>query len=541
MNLIEIIINIDFEDRTGLGYEIFEVCENNDIDKIGMEVIPRQGMFIKLRVGEENKTKFLQDLKRVNGVLDVSFKNHMPYESREHKLNTILNAISEGVIAIDADGKIRHINKLACQIFDCTREEALELGTDELFGMDPPILDTLSTGHPHRLVERKIKRNQKFIRILTSSDPIIGPKGHVMGAVATIKDFKDVEEIISMVDIKNGLTSFDDIIFQSSKMRYLIETARTVARGNSTIMLRGESGTGKELFARAIHMEGNRANAPFIAINCAALPDSLLESELFGYVEGAFTGALKGGKKGIFEQAHNGTIFLDEIGEISPSVQVRLLRVLQEGAIRRVGGTKEIRVDVRIITATHRNLEDMIKIDLFREDLYYRLNVIPLTICPLRDRIDDIQPIAQHLVRKISKKLGKKEAHLTMESIDHLKAQTWPGNVRQLENVLERVINMVDDQEITPQHFYAWTDLTPPPSKLKMNYDEELNLRIPLDEQFPSLKEIVAQVEQQVLLHVLKEHNSSRKAGKVLGVSNTTILNKMNTYGIKISDKFFYQ
>jgi transcriptional regulator of aroF, aroG, tyrA and aromatic amino acid transport len=541
MNLHEIIINIDFEDRTGLGYEIFDVCEKNEIDKIGMEVIPGQGMFIKLRVNEESESKFLQDLKKVIGVLDISYRNHMPYEEKEYKLNTILNAISEGVVAIDKHGKIKHINKLACQIFDCKKEEVLKLTADELFGTNPAILKTLSTGNPNRLVEQKIKRNQKLIRILTSTDPILDSKGAVIGAVASIKDFKDVEEIISKVDIIKSLTTFDDIIYQSEKMRNLIETAKTVARGNSTILLRGESGTGKELFARAIHMEGSRAQDPFIAINCAALPDSLLESELFGYVEGAFTGAVKGGKKGVFEQANNGTIFLDEIGEISPSVQVRLLRVLQEGTIRRVGGTKEIQVDVRIISATHRNLEDMIRKDLFREDLYYRLNVIPIKVYPLRERVDDIQPIAQHLVRKISKKLGKKEALLTKESIDLLKVQDWPGNVRQLENTLERVINMIDERDIIPEHFYAWTDVTIPTSTKEEQDKEELYLKIPLNQQFPSLKEIVAQVEQQVLLHVLQEHNSSRKAGKVLGVSNTTILNKMSTYGIKISDKFFYQ
>lgn len=537
----EIIINIDFEDRTGFGYEVFEVCEKNNIDKIGMEVIPGQGMFIKLRVSAKNKEKFLKELKMINGVLDITLHNHMPYEAKEYKLNTILNAISEGVVAIDVQGKVKHINKLACDIFDCKRDDVLEVRADELFGLKAPILETLLTGKPNRLVERKIKKNQKFIRILTSSDPILDSMGVVIGAVATIKDFKDVEEIISKVDIKKGLTTFDDIVYQSVEMRNLIETAKTVARGNSTIMLRGESGTGKELFARAIHMEGNRANAPFIAINCAALPDSLLESELFGYVEGAFTGALKGGKKGVFEQANNGTIFLDEIGEISPSVQVRLLRVLQEGTIRRVGGTKEIQVDVRIISATHRNLEDMIRKDLFREDLYYRLNVIPLKVYPLRERMDDIHPIAQHLVRKISKKLGKKEAFLTKESMDLLKVQEWPGNVRQLENALERVINMIDEHDIIPEHFYAWTDLIMQTSTQEKKDKEELYLKIPLNQQFPSLKDIVAQVEQQVLLHVLQEHNSSRKAGKVLGVSNTTILNKMNTYGIKISDKYFYQ
>lgn len=537
MNLDEIIINIDFEDRIGLGYEIFEVCEKNGIDKISMEVIPDQGMFIKMRALEENKSTFLQDLREIKGVNDISFRNYMPYESREHQLNTILNAISEGVVAVSENGEIKHINKLACKIFECASDDALGRGADELFGKNPPILETLRTGRSYRLIERKIRRNQKFIRILTSSDPILDSKGNVIGAVATIKDFKDVEEIISKVDLKNGLTTFDDIIYQGSKMKYLIEMAKTVARGNSTIMLRGESGTGKELFARAIHMEGNRAIAPFIAINCAALPDSLLESELFGYEEGAFTGALKGGKKGIFEQASDGTIFLDEIGEISPSVQVRLLRVLQEGTIRRVGGMKEIPVDVRIITATHRNLEEMIKKKFFREDLYYRLNVIPLTIPPLRERAEDIQPIAEYLLRKIAKKLGKKEVWLTTESIHLLKMQAWPGNVRQLENVLERVMNMMEGQAITPQHFYDWTDLSTPVPKSENHGGEEFTVRVPVHQPFPRLKEIVAQVEYQVLLHVLKEHNSSRKAGKVLGVSNTTILNKMNVLGITNTDK----
>ncbi len=537
MDLNELIIKIDFEDRAGLGYEVFEVCEKNRIDKIGMEVIPNQGMFIKLRVSEESKAKFLHDLRSVRGVINISFSEHMPYEAREHKLNTVLNAVSEGVVAIDKDGNIKHINKVACQIFDCTREEALKLTAEELFDKNPPILNTLLTGRPYRLEERKIRRNQKLIRILTSGVPILDQKGNVMGAVATIKDFKDVEEIISKVDVKNGLTTFDDIIYQSSKMRHLIETAKIVARGNSTILLRGESGTGKELFARAIHMEGNRSNAPFIAINCAALPDTLLESELFGYAEGAFTGALKGGKEGIFEQANNGTIFLDEVGEISPAVQVRLLRVLQEGTLRRVGGTKETQVDVRIITATHRNLEDMIKNDHFREDLYYRLNVIPLTLYPLRDRVEDIQLIAQHLLKKICRKLGKQEARLTKESMNLLKVQEWPGNVRQLENVLERVINMIDEQEITPQHFNSWADIDQPVSKIEKNCEQELYVKIPIDNQLPTLKEIVAQVEKRILLHVLEEHKSSRKAGRVLGVSNTTILNKMNAYNISNTDK----
>jgi len=321
-------------------------------------------------------------------------------------------------------------------------------------------------------------------------------------------------------------------------MRHVIKTAKMVAKGNSTILLRGESGTGKELFARAIHRESLRAQAPFIPINCAALPDSLLESELFGYEEGSFTGAARGGKKGLFEQADHGTIFLDEIGEIPNQVQVRLLRVLQEGMIRRVGGSKELSVDVRIVAATHRNLEEMIPKGEFREDLYYRLNVIPLRIPPLRERSEDIPLIAQHLIRKISEKLGKSEIHLTKESLDLLMGQTWPGNVRQLENILERIINVMDCAELKPQHLYEWTDLvsTPHPAEREEGI---FQIQIPVDKEWPPLKKIVSEVEKQVLIRVLETHASSRKAGKILGVSNTTILNKMKSYGI--SGKNFYQ
>jgi len=425
MEFLERVIQIDFEDRLGLGMEIFEGCEKNRVDKIGMEVIPAQGMFIKFRCTSVDQVqRLIKDLTAVQGVVLVKLRDQMPYEEREQEL----------------------------------------------------------------------------------------------------------KEIISKIDSKE-LISFAGIIHQSAKMRHVIETAKMVAKGNSTVLLRGESGTGKELFARAIHRESLRVQAPFIPISCAALPDSLLESELFGYEEGSFTGAARGGKKGLFEQADHGTLFLDEIGEIPTQVQVRLLRVLQEGTIRRVGGTKEISVDVRIVAATHRNLEEMIQKGEFREDLYYRLNVIPLRIPPLRERSEDIPLIAQHLIRKISEKLGKPEIHLTKETIDLLMGQTWPGNVRQLENILERIINVMDSAEIKPHLFYEWTDLVSTPHTAKC-VDGNFQIQIPVGEEWPTLKRIVSEVEKQVLMRVLETHSSSRKAGRVLGVSNTTILNKMKSYGI---------
>lgn len=528
----ELVIQIDFIDRIGLGYEVFEVLKKHQINLLAMEAKANQGMSIKF--GHKNKEieGLLQGLKKIEGVLSVTLKDHMPYEQREDELKTILNLVSEGIIAVNKSGYITHINEGASQILFVPAEEAIGHRIDQLLHSEIPILNTLESGEKYHLKDIRVKKDQKTYHYLTSGSPIINEKGQITGAVATIKDYRQVEEMISKVDSKKSLTTFQDIIHQSPKMRKIIDTAKMVAKGDSSILLRGESGTGKELFARAIHMESNRCHAPFIAINCAALPETLLESELFGYEEGSFTGASKGGKKGLFEQADSGTLFLDEIGEISPHTQVRLLRVLQENSIRRVGGNKEIPIDVRIIAATHRNLEEMITKGLFREDLYYRLNVIPLRIPPLRERPEDIPLIAQHIIRKIGNKLNKPDIRMSKKVADYLNSQRWPGNVRQLENMLERVINVTEQKEITLENFQEWTNLDSVKQRRPSNEDI-LQIEIPVKEEWPSLKEIVQEVEKQVLQRVLQKHDSSRKAGRVLGVSNTTILNKMKNYGIE--------
>lgn len=526
---VELVVLIEFIDRFGLGYEVFEVLKNHEINVLGMEAKANQGMMIKFgHIANDRLKDFLTDLSKIDGVLSTTLKDQMPYEQRENQLRTILNLVSEGIIAVNKEGVITHINDVACKILYVNPEESLGRNIGQLLDSNIPILETLKTGNSYSLSEIKIKKDKKVYHYLTSGSPIINQKGKIVGAVATIKDYKQVEEIISKVDHIKKLTTFNDIIFQSQKMKKIVDMAKTVAKGDSSILLRGESGTGKELFARAIHMDSNRVNNPFIAINCAALPESLLESELFGYEEGSFTGANKGGKKGLFEQANYGTLFLDEIGEISPSIQVRLLRVLQENAIRRIGGNKEVPVDVRIITATHRNLEEMISKGEFREDLYYRLNVIPIRIPPLRERPEDIPLIAQHLVRKISLKLNKYDIRFSKDVIDYLEAEKWPGNVRQLENSLERIINVVDGKEIKLEHFYEWTSLDSKHIIDKKNKNENvLHLAIPIEDGWPLLKDIVKEVEKQVISQVMVNHNSSRKAGKILGVSNTTILNKL--------------
>lgn len=526
----EHILQIDFVDSPGLGYEVFRLMEKNRLDKIDMEASHR-GMVIKFRSSSPQQvSRLLHELAQVAGVTNLVLRDQMPYEEREQELRTILDAVSEGILAVNRDGRITHINEPACRLLHCSASEVVGHAAAELLADDPPILHTLRSGQPCRLKERRLLRHGKAVRFFVSCMPVKNEKGQTIGAVSTFKDLQQVERILSQVDKQRRFASFDDIIHQSAPMRSLIASARTVAKSSSTILLRGESGTGKELFAAAIHGEGGRYQGPFVAVNCSALPDALLESELFGYEEGSFTGALKGGKKGLFEQADKGTLFLDEIGELSPQMQVRLLRVLQSGAIRRVGAATETAVDVRIIAATHRNLERMIRDGQFREDLYYRLNVIPLHIPTLVERREDIPLLAQHLIRKICDKLDKQEVHLTRDSVELLIRQTWPGNVRQLENTLERLVNLVDAPEIRPEHLRLWLDMER--STPNEKNAQSIELRLPEAGPWPELKEIVAQVEREVLQQVLKTHPSSRLAGQVLGVSNTTILNKIKQYGL---------
>jgi len=531
----EYVIQIDFVDRPGLGYEIFSLTEQHHLDKIAMEVLPNLGMVIKFYcIVEQKAHHFIAELRLVPGVKAVNFRNEMPYEEREDTLKTILNSVNEGILAVDKDGKITHINEVSRKLLQCRPTQVIGQGVEELLGTNHLMFETLKSGKTYTLHEGRLKKEGRNVHYLISSQPILNDKGQIIGAVATLKDFRQVEAIISKVDKIRHLKTFDEIVFQSKKMSQLIAAARTVARSRSTVLLRGESGTGKELFASALHTEGPRRQAPFIAVNCTALPETLLESELFGYEEGAFTGAVKGGKAGLFEQANGGTLFLDEIGELPLLVQVRLLRTLQEGTIRRVGGSKEQNVDVRIIAATHRNLEAMVQKGGFREDLYYRLNVIPLTIPPLRERKEDIPLLAKHLIRKICRKLNKPEVRLVSESVGFLMKQEWPGNIRQLENTLERIINLLDSPEITPHDLAVWSDIgncndTVPSAWPKKNV---VQFEIPSAEAGVGLKDMVGRVEKEIIMSVLEKYPSSRLAGQVLGVSNTTILNKIKSYGL---------
>jgi TyrR family helix-turn-helix protein len=308
---------------------------------------------------------------------------------------------------------------------------------------------------------------------------------------------------------------FSDIICSSQSMRLLIEKAIRVADSKYTVLIRGDTGTGKELLARAIHNSGQRRFYPFIPVNCSALPESLMESEFFGYEKGAFSGADCKGKKGLFEMADKGTLFLDEFGEMSLSLQAKLLRVLQDGGIRRVGGAQIIPVNVRIIVATNANLEEMVEQRLLRADLYYRINVLSLTIPPLRERPQDITLLIRHFVQKYAKEFQRRII-LDKACFTALHHHAWPGNVRELENTIIRLMLMAESDVIT--------------------LDELGMVNLPAVEQVPTerpFKEQVLNAERQLIEQMVEENVSSRHIAKALGVSHTTVLNKIRSYQLE--------
>ena len=358
-------------------------------------------------------------------------------------------------------------------------------------------------------VTRLIKKNKDFIEFT-----------HRMGELLVMKLKEEAQttklrETVRQLKNNSGTLSFDDIIGDSKELSKVKKSARLFAAGNSTILLQGESGTGKEVFARAIHTERSRGAGPFVAINCAALPENLIESELFGYVEGAFTGASKGARIGKFELADGGTLFLDEIGEIPIHLQAKLLRALQERKIQKVGGSKEINIDVRIIAATNRDLELLVKEGMFREDLYYRLSVIPIFIPSLRERKGDIRQLAEYFCNIYSKALNKDIFGLEKTTLKILSEYSWPGNIRELQNAIEYAVN------ISSNSYLKRTDL---PEKILRGRKSITETGI------AELKDLHT-VEYEYIQKAIETYGNTlegkEKAAQVLGISLATLYRKL--------------
>ena len=320
-----------------------------------------------------------------------------------------------------------------------------------------------------------------------------------------------------------GRHRFDGLVGRSAKMKSIFQLIERVAGTGSTIMISGESGTGKELIARAIHYNSGRGERPFVSINCGALPDELLESELFGHMKGSFTGAI-GTKKGLFEVADGGTIFLDEIGETTPAMQIKLLRVLQERTIRRVGGTEETPVEVRVITATNQDLEKMVREKTFREDLFYRINVIPIRMPALREKPEDIPALAEHFLEKCRKAMGKGAQAIAEDTMECLEAYHWPGNVRELENVIERAVALEPTETIQPDSL---------PREVRVGRPGKADVDVVLPESGIDLEKHLEELRQRYMVEAMdRAHGVQTRAAEILGMTFRSFRYFAKKYGL---------
>ncbi len=397
-----------------------------------------------------NKTffHFVQNLSQlISGKLEAE-QSAIKLGTSLKKNIAILNAVHDGVIAVDQNGIIEQINHSASTYFQIKEETYLGKNISELLPSSV-VKGIVRDNKPYVDKEVDLKLANKSHSVFLTTEPV-NRKALNGGTVLSFKRAQEINTLTKHFSLSGTQPiTFDNILGEVPSMKSVIEMAKKVAVGDSNVLILGESGTGKEIFARAIHNESLRSNGPFIAINSAAIPEPLLESELFGYDEGAFTGARRGGKPGKCELASGGTLFLDEVGDIPLFLQSKFLRMIQERTIERVGGTKTIPLDIRIITATHRNLEEMVLNREFREDLYYRLNVIPINLPPLRERLDDIYAISMLNLKKFSHRLNKNIVRLSQEVLDLFRTYPWPGNIRELENTIEYAINIETTDTIT--------------------------------------------------------------------------------------------
>jgi len=445
---------------------------------------------------------------------------HLVDKSELTARDTILDSIADGVFTVNREWKITSFNRAAEKITGLTRDEAIGQRCCDVFRAsicetECALNQTLQSGES--LINREIyilNADGKRIPISISTALLKDDEGNVIGGVETFRDLSEIEVLRKELE---GRYVFADIFSRNHKMQELFDILPEVAASASTVLIEGESGTGKELFARAIHNFGPRSSGPFVAVNCGALPDTLLESELFGYRAGAFTDAKKD-KPGRLALAEGGTIFLDEIGDISPAMQVRLLRVLQNKTYEPLGGTESVTADVRIVTATNRNLEQLIDEGKFRQDLYYRINVVRLHLPPLRERKEDIPLLVDNFISKFNRFLNKNITGVNQEVMGLLVAYDYPGNIRELENVIERAFVLCSSGMI--ERRYLPEKLAGTTGRKPVTTTSAVSLK---------------QMEKIFIVEALRRNKWNRlAAARELGIHKSTLFRKIKNLGIDL-------
>lgn len=483
-------------------------------EKLGLKTV-----FI--RTGEEAVWYAISEAKR------VAYLSRKEQE-KALRFKAILDYAYEGVIALDNRNYITVFNSAAGKMLGIDATKTIGQNLDDVL----PSSKFTDLIHGEKECKDEIVQHQNE-QLTVNKVPII-LKGEKVGKVITFQDVPGIQEMEGKIRKKIytrghiARYTFKDILGKSKNIREAIEIAKEFSQVNSNILIVGESGTGKELFAQSIHNQSPRRKGPFVAVNCAALPEELLESELFGYVEGAFTGAVKGGKTGLFEMAHGGTIFLDEISEVSPKLQSRLLRVIQEKEIMRLGDDRVTPVDIRVISATNRDLYKMAQQREFRLDLYYRLDILKINLPPLRERKEDIPIIATEFIKGYCRQLKKSELVITHKAMEVLKNYDWPGNIRELRNICERLVVLNRNGSITEKEVY-WV--------LQDKYDTKDFFNESMFDDFTkesyNLSGELKRFESERIIAVLKSVGyNNLKAAKILGMSRTTLWRRLKELGI---------
>jgi len=451
---------------------------------------------------------------------------------RDELLAIFQNAYDE-IFVTDGQGKTLWVNKACERLYGMKAENIIGRNVKDLEkeGVFSPSMTAVIQKDRQRITRTQATKRGRIIEV--TGNPVFDDQGNISRIVYVSRDITELSNLrkrlqeaeilmdnyrTELVELQKERIKSDTVVTCSSLMEEILGLAERLAQVNSTVLITGESGVGKSVIASFIHKHSPRQKGPFVTINCGAIPENLMESELFGYEAGAFTGARKEGKKGLLELAHNGTIFLDEVGELPLNLQVKLLQVIQEKSMMRVGGQQVINVDIRIIAATNKNLEEMVKKGAFREDLFYRLNVVPIRIPPLRERREDVALLLGHFLGKYDERyeLNKR---LSPEAMEILMEYPWPGNVRELENLVERLVVTTDGTVIYPHHLPDY-----------VRGVQELTREKVLVKQLCTLKEGIEALERQLLKRAYEKFPNTYKVAELLGVNQSTVVRKLKKY-----------
>ncbi|MBL7225522.1 MAG: sigma 54-interacting transcriptional regulator [Desulfobacteraceae bacterium] len=516
-----------------------------DLEKILKNGIPQLGK--KITLGNStivaNRTPIFED-QQVVGAISV-FQDISEYENIAHQLesykklnkqlNAIINSSFDGLWICDHEGKVIRVNKASERINDIKAEQVVGKRMETLIRegiIDRSVTLEVLNNRTGVTIIQNLKNGKQ---ILVTGNPVFDDHGEISLVVVNERDITNLNKLRNELEESKALASryrselslmdkqasrLSEAVIRSEIMHKVLNRSMKVAQVDSTVLIQGETGVGKGFFARLIHRASPRNEGPFIRVDCGAIPETLIESELFGYEKGAFTGARTEGKPGLFELAEGGTLFLDEIGDLPLTVQVKLLRFLEENSIMRVGGTSIRKVNARVIAATHRNLEKMVKKGEFRKDLFFRLNVVPIHIPPLRERIEDIPPLINFFLNDLNHKHSTEKTILP-RAIDCLCQYPFSGNIRELSNLVERVVVLTQDQDIHME------DL---PSHVR---HPDTNADVWPGSDDSNLPNAVARTEKEMIIRALRDCGTQRKAARILGIDQSTLARKAKRYGIR--------